>query len=340
MRQLLNTLYVTTPEAYISRDGLNVVVSVEQTEKFRVPAVNIEAIVTFGYKGASPGLMQLCAERGISLCFLSPFGRFVARVQGPVQGNVLLRTAQYALAADTPRALGVARLMVAAKVQNYRAVLRRYVRDYGPAPEVDEAAGALDNMKHHALRAADRDELMGCEGMAANRYFAVLPRLMRAQQDGFPFQGRNRRPPRDAVNAMLSFAYTLATNDCAAALEAVGLDPYVGFLHTMRPGRAALALDLVEELRAYLGDRFVLSLINNRQITPAHFLCQADSGVAMTDDGRRIFIGAWQKRKRETITHPLLGEKVEIGLLPHVQAMMMARFIRKEIDEYPVFLIK
>ena len=340
MRKLLNTLYVTTQEAYLSKDGLNVVVSVKQQEVFRIPAINIEGIVTFGYMGASPGLMKLCSDSGISLTFLSPHGRFVSRVQGATHGNVLLRKAQYALSDDEEWSLHVAQLMIAAKIQNYRNILRRYIRDYGDCQEVDDAVRVLDANKRYALHAEDKTKLMGFEGIASNAYFEVLSKLILNQKEAFPFNGRNRRPPKDAVNAMLSLAYTLIANDCAAALETVGLDPYVGFLHALRPGRTSLALDMMEEFRAYLGDRFVLSLINKRQISPKDFLYQGDSGVILTDSGRKTFITSWQNRKRETIIHPYLNEKVEIGLLPYVQAMMLARYIRKDIDDYPVFLIK
>lgn len=340
MRKLLNTLYVTTPEAYLSKDGLNVVVSVKQQEVFRIPAINIEGIVTFGYMGASPGLMKLCSDSGISLTFLSPNGRFVSRVQGATHGNVLLRKAQYALSDDEEWSLHVAQLMIAAKIQNYRNILRRYIRDYGDCQEVDDAVRVLDANKRYVLHAEDKTKLMGFEGIASNAYFEVLSKLILNQKEAFPFNGRNRRPPKDAVNAMLSLAYTLIANDCAAALETVGLDPYVGFLHALRPGRTSLALDMMEEFRAYLGDRFVLSLINKRQISPKDFLYQGDSGVILTDSGRKTFITSWQNRKRETIIHPYLNEKVEIGLLPYVQAMMLARYIRKDIDDYPVFLIK
>ena len=340
MRKLLNTLYVTTPEAYLSKDGLNVVVSVKQQEVFRIPAINIEGIVTFGYMGASPGLMKLCSDSGISLTFLSPNGRFVSRVQGATHGNVLLRKAQYALSDDEEWSLHVAQLMIAAKIQNYRNILRRYIRDYGYCQEVDDAVRVFDANKRYALHAEDKTKLMGFEGIASNAYFEVLPKLILNQKESFPFNGRNRRPPKDAVNAMLSLAYTLIANDCAAALETVGLDPYVGFLHALRPGRTSLALDMMEEFRAYLGDRFVLSLINKRQIIPKDYRYQVDNGVMLTDKGRKTYITAWQNRKRETIIHPYLNEKVEIGLLPYVQAMMLARYIRKDIDDYPVFLIK
>lgn len=340
MRKLLNTLYVTTPGAYLSKDGLNVVVSVDQKEVFRIPSVNIEGIVTFGYMGASPGVMKLCADNGLSLTFLTPSGHFASRVQGAIRGNVFLRKAQYRLSDDAQWSLHVSRLMIAAKIQNYRNVLRRFIRDYGACDDVERAVATLDSNKQYALRAEDKSTLMGFEGVASSAYFDVLPRLIVNQRESFPFSGRNRRPPRDAVNAMLSLAYTLIANDMSAALETVGLDPYVGFLHSLRPGRTSLALDMIEEFRAYLGDRFVLSLINKRQIAPSDFLFQGENGVILTDKGRKTFIAAWQNRKRETIIHPYLNEKVEIGLLPHVQAMMMARYIRNDIDDYPVFLFK
>lgn len=340
MRKLLNTLYVTTPESYMSKDGMNVVISVKQQEVFRIPIINIESIVTFGYMGASPGLMKLCSDNGVSLTFLSPNGRFVSRVQGQTRGNVLLRMAQYYLADETEKSLHVAQLIVAGKIQNYRNVLRRYIRDYGEDNEVENISKALDNSKRDALRSRDKKELMGIEGLAANHYFSVFHKLILQQQDDFPFKGRNRRPPKDAVNAMLSLSYTLLANDTTAALETVGLDPYVGIFHAIRPGRTSLALDIMEEMRAYIGDRFVLSLINRRQITASDFIYQGEKGVVLTEKGRKTFLTAWQNRKKETIQHPYLNEKIPIGLLPYVQAMLFARYVRNDIDDYPVFLFK
>lgn len=340
MRKLLNTLYVTTPEAYLSKDGQNVVVSVNQEEVFRIPAINIESIVTFGYMGASPGVMRLCTDSGISLTFLSPHGRFISRMQGSVKGNVLLRKKQYQLSDDVKRSLHISRLIIGGKIQNYRNVLKRYIRDYGENNAISNALTIIEQSKHDSLQAKDRNSLMGYEGIASNAYFDVLPALILNQKNDFPFHGRNRRPPKDAVNAMLSFAYTLIANDTSAALETVGLDPYVGFLHTLRPGRTSLALDIMEEFRAYLGDRFVLSLINKKQMTAGDFQSQGENGIVMTEKGMKTFISAWQTRKRETITHPYLNEKIEIGLLPYVQAMLLARYIRQDIDDYPVFLIK
>ena len=340
MRKLLNTLYITTPESYLSKDGMNVVVSVNRQEVFRIPIINIEGIVTFGYMGVSPGLMKLCSDNNVALTFLSPQGRFISRIQGQTRGNVLLRKKQYQMSENGEWAMHVSQILIAGKIQNYRNILRRYIRDYGSNPKVESAALELENFKRNTLRTCDRMSLMGVEGMAANKYFEVFSQLMTQQRDLFPFTCRNRRPPKDAVNAMLSLAYTLIYNDITTALETVGLDPYVGFLHTLRPGRASLALDMIEELRAYMGDRFVLSLINRRQITPHDFLFQGEQGVTLTDNGRRTFLTSWQNRKKETLVHPYLNEKISVGLIPHAQAMLMARYIRGEIDDYPVFLIK
>lgn len=340
MKPLLNTLYVTSPEAYLSKDGLNIVVSINGQEQFRVPSPNIESIVTFGYSGASPGLMKLCVDSNISLTFLSPQGRFICRIQGPTKGNVLLRKQQYISADNPDTSLALAKIMIGAKIQNYRSILRRFIRDYGDNSEVENCISALETSKRKVLLAQDKTTLIGNEGLASNAYFSVLPHLILQQKSQFPFSGRNRRPPKDAVNAMLSFAYSLTANDMTSALETVGLDPYVGVLHTLRPGRASLALDMMEELRAYLCDRFVLSLINKKQITPSDFLQQGDNSIVLTENGRKIFISAWQTRKRETIIHPYLNEKINIGLIPYVQAALLAKYIRNDLDNYPVFLIK
>ncbi len=340
MRKLLNTLYITTPESYISKDGENIVVSVNQEEVFRIPILNIESIVTFGYMGASPGAMKLCTDRGVGLTFLSPQGRFISRIQGQVRGNVLLRKAQYSLTENTESSTAIAKICIAGKIQNYRYILRRYERDYGLQDEIEVAVCEMDRAKRNVLNATTKEQIRGLEGDAASCYFSVFQHLIINQKKEFPFTGRNRRPPKDAVNAMLSLAYTLLTNDITSALDTVGLDPYVGFFHTLRPGRASLALDMVEELRAYLGDRFVLSLINRKQVSASDFLYQGEKGVVLTDNGRKTFLSAWQSRKKEIITHPFLQEKIPIGLIPYVQAMLMARCIRGDLDSYPVFLIK
>jgi CRISPR-associated protein Cas1 len=340
MRKLLNTLYITTPESYLSKDGLNLVVSVKQQEIFRIPIVNIESVIYFGYLGASPGAIKLCGDYGVSLSYYSPNGRFIGHVIMPTHGNVLLRTKQYELSKNESFALTLSRHLIAAKIQNYRNILRRFIRDNGENEMVMSAANSLDISKRKALVAENPSELLGTEGDAANSYFGVFSHLILHQRNDFVFTGRNRRPPRDAVNAMLSFAYTLIANDVAAALESVGLDPYVGFFHTLRPGRTSLALDLMEEFRAYLGDRFVLSLINRRQITRQDFKTQSEDCVVMTDNGRKTFLQAWQSRKKEELIHPYLNEKVPIGLLPYVQAQLLAKYLRGDLDGYPVFLIK
>ncbi len=340
MRILLNTLYVTTPDAYLSKDGLNVVVSVKQNEIFRIPVHNIEQIVTFGYMGVSPGLMKLCADGNVSLTFLSPQGRFISRLQGPAKGNVLLRKAQYMYSDEEDYALHLSRLFISGKIQNYRNILRRFIRDNGENAKVAKVADELLRCKQKVLSANSVASVRGVEGEAANYYFGAFDQLILNQKEEFPFDGRNRRPPKDAVNAMLSFVYTLICNDITSALETAGLDPYVGFMHTLRPGRASLALDMMEEFRAYLGDRLALSLINRKQISGKDFVCQGSEGVVMTENGRKTILSAWQNRKRENINHPYLNEKVSVGLLPYVQAMLLARFIRKDIDDYPVFLLK
>lgn len=339
MRKLLNTLYVTTPNAYLSKDGMNVVVSVEQVEKLRLPIVNIEGIVTFGYVGASPGLMCLCAEYGVSLTFLSPNGNYIGRFQAPQRGNVFLRKAQYHLSENPSFCLHLSQLFIAGKIQNYYSILRRAIRDNGPDEALEQASKTMLRRKKDIFQCKNRAELLGHEGDAANEYFGVFSHLIRQQQDSFPFSGRNRRPPKDKVNALLSFVYTLIACEATAALETVGLDPYVGFLHTIRPGRTSLALDLMEEFRAYLGDRLVLSLINRRQLTAHDFQYQGSESVIMTEKGRKTVLAAWQMRKKDEITHPYLKEKIPIGLLLHAQAMLLARYLRGDTDDYPVFLI-
>ncbi len=340
MRKLLNTLYVTTPEAYLTKDGLNVVVSVDKEERFRIPILNVESIVTFGYMGASPGLMKLCMDNNVSLSFMTPQGRFIGRVQGATRGNVLLRKKQYTLSEDENVALHLAKLFITGKVFNTRSILQRYIRDNGADEEVESVIKQLDWRKKRIMLAENMEILRGEEGSAANTYFDVFSHLILNQKDDFPFNGRSRRPPKDEVNAMLSFVYTLIANDVAAALETVGLDPYVGFMHTLRPGRTSLALDMMEELRAYLGDRLVLSMINRKQVTTKDFIRQNDESFVMTDECRKTLLTTWQQRKKEMIEHPYLKEKIPIGLLPYAQAMLLARFLREDLDDYPVFLMR
>lgn len=340
MKNLLNVLYVTQPKAYLYKDGQNVVVSVDQKEVFRIPIINIEGIVSFGYMGCSPGLMQLCVQSKVSLAFMTPAGKFISRIQGYPLGNVVLRRMQYRLADDEDKTLAFARLMIAAKICNYRAALKRYLRDYGDNANVESATQQLRTYQKKALRVSDKSTLRGIEGMAATAYFKVFPFLLTQQKDSFAFNGRNRRPPRDEINAMLSFAYSILTNEVASALESVGLDPYLGMFHAMRSGRVSLALDVIEEFRAYMCDRFVLSLINRRQIQPSDFLRQGSESVVMTDRGRKIFLSQWQERKREVVTHPYLKEKIPLGLFPYVQCVLLARTIRGEYKEYVPFIMK
>ena len=303
-----------------------------------IPVMNIEGIVTFGYMGASPGLMKLCSDNLVSLTFLSPNGQFIGRLQSGTKGNVLLRKKQYQVSDDENMSLHLSQLFVAGKIHNYRSVLRRYIRDYGDDEDVDNVVRVMDSDKRNSFRTINRDQLRGVEGDAANNYFSVFNHLILGKN--FAFKERNRRPPKDPVNAMLSFVYTLLANECAAALETVGLDPYVGFMHTLRPGRASLALDLMEEFRPYLADRLVLTLINRKQVQSKGFVNRDQSGILMDDATRKEVLTAWQKRKQEEIQHPFLQESIPVGLLPYAQALLFSRFIRGDLDNYPVFVMK
>ncbi|MBU0499991.1 MAG: type I-C CRISPR-associated endonuclease Cas1c [Gammaproteobacteria bacterium] len=342
MKKLLNTLYVTSQGAYLAKEGETVLVRVEQETRLRLPIHTLGAIVCFGQVSASPALMGMCGERDVALSFLTENGRFLARVQGPVSGNVLLRREQYRWADDPDRCARIARLIVAAKVANSRTVLQRALRDH---PENDGGASLTGASSHlaHLLQELRRentalDSIRGWEGEAARGYFGVFDHLITTEKEAFFFRGRSRRPPLDNMNALLSFIYTLIAHDVAAALEGVGLDPAVGYLHRDRPGRPGLALDLMEELRAYLGDRLALGLVNRRQVKAKGFRTTESGAVSMDDDTRKTLLIAYQERKREEITHPFLGEKIEIGLLPHVQAMLMARHLRGDLEAYPPFV--
>ena len=343
MRHLLNTLFVLTEDSYLALDGENVVVLQGDETLGRFPLHTLEGILYFGYRGASPALMGACAKNEIGLCFLTPNGRFLARVCGETRGNVLLRKKQYAVAeSETERCL-VARNMIAGKLTNARWVLERATRDHALRVDVEKlktVSAALADSAKLAAAAEQPDVLRGIEGEAATRYFGVFDELILQSKDDFFFKTRSRRPPLDNMNAMLSFAYSILANDCAAALESVGLDPYVGFLHGDRPGRSSLALDLMEELRPCFADRFVLSCVNTRVLRPEHFEKSESGAVTMTDAGRRAFLASFQEKKREQITHPFLGEKLPWGLVPHVQALLLARYLRGDLDAYPPFLWK
>lgn len=343
MKKLLNTLYVTSENSYLALDGENIVVYEEQKELGRLPLHNLEGIVSFGYRGTSPALMGACAERNISLCYLTPQGKFLARVSGKTKGNVVLRQRQFDSVRDEQVSLEIAKNCIIGKVYNARWVLERAVRDHGlqiDAERVSTASGYLKNSLEFIQKSTSKEQLRGYEGEAASIYFGVFDALILQQKKDFVFQGRNKRPPLDNVNALLSFVYTLLTNTITSALESVGLDPYVGYLHTDRPGRASLALDLIEELRAVLADRFVLSLINKKIVNAKNFSKKENGAVLMDDDLRKKVLTEWQNKKKETLTHPYLKEKIEWGMVPYVQAMLLARYLRGDLDGYPVFLWK
>lgn len=343
MKRLLNTLYVTSHNRYLSLDGENIVVLEKEKEVGRVPLHNLEAIVTFGYTGASPALMGACAERNIGLTFLSGNGRFIARVTGEVYGNVTLRKEQYRRSESEEESLKIARNCIAGKVYNSRWILERAARDYSlrlDAEKLKSKSAFLAQSLKKIRICTDAAALRGLEGEAASVYFSVFDDMILQQKDIFSFHGRNKRPPRDEVNAMLSFAYTLLTSMCASALETVGLDPYVGVFHTDRPGRKSLALDMVEEFRSVVADRFVLTLINKKIVNEKGFQRKENGAVIMDDELRKVFLSSWQSKKQEMITHPFLGEKVEWGMLPYVQAMLLARYLRGDLDEYPPFFWK
>ena len=343
MKQLLNTLYVTTQGAYLARDGEAVAVRVEKETKLRVPIHTLSSIVCFGNVSCSPFLMGLCGERGVALAFLTEHGRFLARVQGTVSGNVLLRREQYRWADTEDRAASVARAIVLGKVANCRTVVQRAIRDNPDGPGVCELEGVilrLGRLLGTVASTPGLEEIRGHEGDAARLYFGVFDHLISASKEDFFFRGRSRRPPTDNMNALLSFIYTLLVHDAVAALESVGLDPAVGYLHRDRPGRPSLGLDLMEELRPVLADRLALSLVNRRQVQASGFRTTEGGGVTMDDATRKEVLVAYQKRKQEEILHPFLQEKVAFGLTPYVQAMVLARFVRGDLDGYPPFLWK
>lgn len=343
MRKMLNTLFITSEDAYLALENENVVVLRGEEKMGQYPLTILENIVSFSYKGASPALMGTCAARDIHLCFLTPNGRFLARVCGQSRGNVLLRKEQYRVSDDSAQSCMVARNMIFGKIFNSRWVLERMLRDHAmraDQPSLSAASAQLQNRLDGVRQIDDLDALRGAEGLASATYFGVFDQMILNQKDVFHFDGRNRRPPRDRVNAALSMTYTLLAHDCASALESVGLDAYVGFMHRDRPGRASLALDLMEELRAPLADRFVLTLINTRVLQQKHFKTQADGAVWLTDDGRKALLSAWQSRKKAEITHPFLKEKMTWGLVPYVQALLLARTLRGDLDGYPPFLWK
>lgn len=338
MKKLLNTIYITTEGASLRKDGENLVAEVEQVERARVPLHMLASVVVFGAIYVSPALMGACAGTGITLVLLDRNGRFAARIEGPVSGNVLLRRAQYR-ASESPEE--IVRSLVIGKVSNQRSVLMRTLRDYGPTYDEAhrKAIVAVTERLAHILRRVEMkditaDQMRGSEGEAAGAYFSVFDHLIRVPEPEMRWCGRSRRPPLDAVNALLSFLYTLLTHDCRSACESVGLDPAVGFLHRDRPGRPSLALDLVEELRPVLADRLALSLINRRQLGPKDFEMRDGGAVLMTDGARKQVLTAWQERKKEERVHAFIDEKIPLGLVPYVQAQMLTRNLRGDLDTY------
>ncbi len=341
MKQLLNSLYVTTQGAYLARDGETVLVKVEDEVALRVPIHTLSTVVCFGRVSCSPPAMALCAENGVALAYFTESGRFLARVEGPVSGNVLLRREQYRRADDEEKSAEIARSVVVGKVANCRTVLMRAVRekpDCEGRSELEAAAVRLGHLVDDLQKTLPLEVVRGHEGDGARVYFAVFDYLITEAKDGFYFRERSRRPPLDNMNALLSFLYTLLTHDVAAALEGVGLDPAVGYLHRDRPGRASLALDLVEELRPVIADRLALSLINRRQIGPDGFRKTESGAVEMDADTRKQVLVAYQKRKQEEIVHPFLKERVAFGIVPHTQALLLARYLRGDLEGYPSFL--
>lgn len=341
MKILLNTLYVTLEDAYATLDGENIVIKQKDTTVARFPLHILEAVYLYSYAGASPSLMGKCADMGIDLVFCSPAGRFLARTTGMSRGNVLLRRKQYRAADSREESCQIARNFIFGKVKNSRKVIDRAIRDHSLKLDTEKLSKVSDYLKDQLnviLETNDLDALRGIEGVCASQYFSVFDDLILCSKETFYFHGRNRRPPLDNVNALLSYAYTMLASSCASALETVGLDSYVGFMHRDRPGRTSMAQDLMEELRPCIADRFVLTLINNRIIDENDFQHHEDGAVLLTDDGRKKMQKEWQAKKKEKVTHPFLKEKLEWGLIPYIQAMLLARYLRSDLDGYPPFL--
>lgn len=343
MRKLRNTLYIFTEDAYLTRDGENIVVRAKDNELGRIPFITLESIFSFSYAGASTSCMEACLERGISLAFFSPRGKFAARVCGSTSGNILLRHRQYEIASDPVTSLNVAKNFIIGKIYNSRWVLERALRDHSlriNAEKVSATSGYLKSILSNIQNADSIDSLRGLEGKAAASYFGVFDQLILNDDSAFKFTGRNRRPPKDPVNAMLSLFYSVLTADCTSAVEGVGLDSCLGFMHTDKPGRKSLSLDLVEELRPIMVDRFIFTSINNRIVKSSDFIYRETGEVLLSAAGRKRLFSAWQNRKKQEITHPYLKEKIPWGLVPHIQAQLLAGWIREDLDTYPSFLWK
>lgn len=343
MKKLLNTLFIVTPDNYLKLDGENVAITRNGEILGKIPLLNLEGIITTSYAGASSALMGACAKKNIAMSFLSPSGKFLCRISGSSQGNVLLRKQQYRISDDKKLSCVIGKNFIIGKIYNQRWMIERFTRDHNLRIDLELFKKVSKEFKEGIADIQNIDNLetlRGVEGQFANRYFSIFDQFILQQKKDFGFYGRNRRPPLDPVNALLSLSYSLLTHDCSAALESVGLDPYVGFVHQDRPGRTSLSLDLVEELRGIYADRFVLQLINNKIVNSKHFIKKENGSVLLTDEGRQIFFNQWQKKKQETIQHPFLKEKISWGLVPYTQALLLARFLREDIDEYPPFLWK
>lgn len=343
MRKLLNVLYVTLPDARLSLEDENVLVKRDGEILLKVPLLNLEGIVCFSYFGATTQLMSRCAKMGISVSFLNEYGKYLGTLYGESKGNVLLRREQYRIADSLERSLPFAQNFVFGKLHNQRWVLERGLRDHSlriNAELVEKSSAQILENQKLSLKCQDKDTLRAIEGNAAQAYFRAIDELILQNKNTFFFINRNRRPPTDSVNALLSFAYTLLVSECRHALETVGLDSYVGFMHTDRPGRTSLALDLMEELRPHFADRFVLTLINRNELTSEDFEQQVSGAVKMKSDARKKFLASWQQRKKEYITHPFLEEEIQWGLVPHVQALLLSRVIRGDLEKYPPLLWK
>lgn len=341
MRKLLNTLYITNPDLYLGKDGSNIVIRNEEEIIHQSPVQNYENIVCFNYTGMSPALMGLCAEHHVSVNFLTPSGKLRAKMLGSVNGNVFLRREQYRIA-DDERALSHAKIFIMAKIYNSVQLLQRFLREHPDSERAEELRQSIERLKESKEKISNvenSEELLGIEGDASRNYFSVFDDLILHNKDKFQFNARNRRPPTDPVNSMLSLTYSMIRILMENALETVGLDPYVGFFHKDRPGRTGLALDMMEELRSYMGDRFVLSIINQSEISISDFYIQENEAVFFTEAGMKKYLSLWQKRCMKTIKHPFLEESVEIGLIPYVQAMLMARTIRGDLELYPPFFM-
>lgn len=343
MKKLLNTLFITQPHIYLALDGENIVLLKEGKEIKRFPLHNLESVMVFGYTGVSPALMGKCVEKRISIIFLSTSGKFLARVIGKSNGNVILRKKQYRFSENDKISAEIARNFILGKIYNQKWKIERMTRDYPMRINVErfkEISTHLSSLMKKVKDCTDLDQLRGWEGQAATSYFRLFDQMILRQKSAFFFVARSRKPPLDNVNAMLSLAYTLLTSEMASSLEGVGLDAYVGFLHQDRPGRVSLALDLIEELRSIYADRFVLSLINKGLVNEGDFHKKENHAVLMTKEGYKKFLNAWQKKKQENIKHPFLGEKIPWGLVPHVQSLLFARYLRNDLDEYPPFFWK